>query len=296
MSNSKLNQMEIRKKKYKILLSLIGVISLISYITLFYFLWPEVNAVFSQIEGIIAVSIIFFRISICALFSYYLLHKWFKQEAIYPSDAYFLFALFFIILILGKSVDLSISLIVFSEAYDPISLLIFLKLRYIIITLNAIPLLYLGLEVIINLFDTYVKHLSKHQFNLLKLSIISTFLLVISMIILTTNSLELILNVLPVVTTLTMVGIVILFILMYRIKRLSQANGLIIGLGFLLIIISSLFRPSLTKGFNISMLVFAELVDQALYIIIFVGFIKKPKYAKLNSYIEMRTTEIKEIS
>ena len=151
------------------------------------------------------------------------------------------------------------------------------------------------IENIIKEFDVYIKKISKRQSNILKISIISTFSSLISLLILFAQDLEVIVYVLPIVTTLTMIGIVILFILMYKIKRLSQAHGLIIGLGFFLIIISSLFRPSLTKGFDILMLITAELIDTAIYILIFIGFIKKPPYFK-DSLIEIRKIEEQEIS
>ncbi|MBY9006409.1 MAG: hypothetical protein KGD63_06595 [Candidatus Lokiarchaeota archaeon] len=292
MFNTKKDQMETRKSKFKIFLILIIICLLISYISMFYFIWTDINSLLGQFEGILAIIIIFFRISILAIFTTFLLRKWFKQEAVYSSDAYFLFAIFFLILISGKVIDLSISLLVFSEISN--YLLLLFKLRYFIVAINAIPLLYLGLEVIMNLFDLYIKKISKKRFNLLKISLISIFSITITGFILLAPTLELILNILPIVTTFAMIGIVILFILMYRMKRLSQANGLIIGIGFILVIISSLFRPSLTKGFDISMLILAELIDQVIYILIFIGFIKNPPYAK-KTFIEMRKNEIKEV-
>ena len=272
--------MEEKKQKFKTFFIYISIILLISYILLVYSIWSEIYAVFNKIETYLAILIIFSRMFILCCFTIFLLKRWFKQEAIYTSDAYFLFALFFIILIFGKGIDLLISLIYFSESYNFIYMLIFFKIRYIIITINAIPLLYLGLEVLMSLFDIYIKRISKIQFNLIKMSIVSLFLIINSIIILITPNLDGILSVLPIITTLTMVGIIILFALMYKIKRLSQAHGMIIAFGFFLVIISHILRPSLTKDFNISMLIIAELIDIMLYIIIFLGFIKKPPYIK----------------
>ncbi len=293
MSKSDINQMELKKKKYKFLLSSICIVLAISYTLLIYFTYSIISGAY-QTDGLLATITIIFRISILVSCTFYLLHKWFRQEAIYPSDAYFLFALFFIILIMGKGIDLYISLIFLNETFDINYLLVFFKLRYIIIIINALPLLYLGLEVIINIFDAYVKNISKQKSNTLKIAIIFAFSFVITAFILFSTSLQLILNVLPIVTTLTMIGIIILFVMMYRIKRLSQANGLIIGLGFILVVISSIFRPSLTKDLDISVLILAELIDQAIYILIFAGFIKKPPYAK-QTYIEVRKSEVKEV-
>ncbi len=274
------NQMENKKSKYKIYLSLASHTLVISYILLFILIWDRINAVFNQDETYITFLIILVRISITISFALILLSKWFKQEAIYLSDAYFLFSVFLIILIMGKAMDFYISLISFKETYNPDYLLWLFKVRYSLIILNGLPLLYLGLEILMNLFKVYIKEFSRKQFIILRISILAIYSITLLLYTLLSPSLELILSVLPIVTTITMIGIIVLFILMYRIKRLSQAHGLIIGLGFILIIISSLLRPSLTKGLELRSLITAELIDQILCIIIFIGFIKKPPYIK----------------
>ncbi|MBN1213945.1 MAG: hypothetical protein JXA99_00735 [Candidatus Lokiarchaeota archaeon] len=270
--------MEPKKLKYKNFFFILGISLIFLYIFLFLFIWPQISNIFNNIESYLAILIIIFRILIFGSFTAFLLKKWFNQEAIYTSDAYFLFSLFFIILIMGKGVDLIISLIYLDNLINSDYMLIFFKIRYIIIVINAIPLLFLGLEVLINLFDIYVKKIPKTKINYIKISIVSVFLIINSIVILISPSTEVIQNILPIITTLTMIGIVILFVLMYKIKRLSQAHGLIIGIGFLFVIISHILRPIFTKDFNVSILIIAEMIDQLIYIIIFIGFIKKPPY------------------
>lgn len=65
---------------------------------------------------------------------------------------------------------------------------------------------------------------------------------------------------------------------MYKNKRLSQANGLIIGIAFICFIASNLLR-SILLG-ELYYIVFIELIDIGVTLLIFIGFITKPKYAK----------------
>jgi hypothetical protein len=67
---------------------------------------------------------------------------------------------------------------------------------------------------------------------------------------------------------------------MYKNKYLSQANGLIIGLSFLLLIIATIARTVLSLSYDIFPVVLAEFIDIGVYILMFIGFITKPSYGK----------------
>ena len=117
--------MDTKKKKFK--LYLLG--ASISLTAIFYFLyfifWSTIEYTISNMQEIwlsIIASII--RILILAIMSVILFNKWFKQEAIYTSDAYFLFALFFMILTVGKIYDLFYNSILISNLIDE-SILLF---------------------------------------------------------------------------------------------------------------------------------------------------------------------------
>ncbi|MFX1354788.1 MAG: hypothetical protein ACFFGP_12550, partial [Promethearchaeota archaeon] len=132
--------MENKKKKFKVFLAITGILTLSGFSLLFTSSWNQLAIVLNQIEGgWLAVITGVIRILILIVMSSILYSKWFKQERIYPSDAYFLFALFFSILIVGKIYDIYINLITFSTSVTADFVLLITKIRYFIITLNLMP-------------------------------------------------------------------------------------------------------------------------------------------------------------
>ncbi|MBD3212409.1 MAG: hypothetical protein GF311_07360 [Candidatus Lokiarchaeota archaeon] len=61
---------------------------------------------------------------------------------------------------------------------------------------------------------------------------------------------------------------------------MSQANGLIIGIGFILYVCTSIVRFFLNTLAESFYLIIAEVLDMVVYLVIFYGFITKPNYAK----------------
>ncbi|MFX1407649.1 MAG: hypothetical protein ACFFBW_11900 [Promethearchaeota archaeon] len=214
--------------------------------------------------------------------SYILFRKWFKQEVIYTSDAYFLFALFFMILTVGKLYDLLYNLILISDTYGDLFILMLSKIRYYIIIINILPILYIGLEATMTFVSVYVKDLSKKQFSKIRLWIIFVVLLGLTIVITLATNITFLINVLPFFTLAIFVMIAIMFLFMYKNKRLSQANGLIIGIAFLYFIITNLLRSliSVIALTHPSFIVVADLLDISANVLMFIGFISKPSYAK----------------
>ncbi|MFW9773612.1 MAG: hypothetical protein ACFFFB_11920 [Candidatus Heimdallarchaeota archaeon] len=276
--------MENKKKKFKIYLIIIGILVLIGFNLLFILFWNELAIVLNQVEGAwFAVISGVIRIIILVIMSSILYSKWFKQERIYVSDAYFLFALFFSILIVGKMYDLYINLITFSEGVTADFVLLITKIRYFIITLNLMPILYIGLETTLALISAYVKNVTKSQFNKIRLGIIGFYLMIVLFIIIFAPNLNSLIIALPYFTLGIYLVIAIMFFFMYKNKRLSQANALLIGIAFLCLIASSLIRSVITViALEIpSIFVIAELLDIIVNFIIFLGFITRANYAKL---------------
>jgi hypothetical protein len=276
-------KMEIKKRKYKLLLlgSSIGLIIIFSLVYSLY--WSTIIYVLTQIEGTwLATIASIIRIIILGIMSFFLFRKWFKQEAIYTSDAYFLFALFFMILTFGKIYDLLYNWILISDSFGEMVLLYLQKVRFIIVVLNILPILYIGLEAIMTFISVYIKEMSKKQFNRLRLWIVIIFLGLISFIIITASSITFLISVLPFLTLAIFVMIAIMFLFMYKNKRLSQANGLIIGLAFIVFIFTNIARSiiSVRALNNPSLFVIAEILDIIANFLMFIGFISKPKYAK----------------
>lgn len=275
--------MEKKKQKYK--LGLLGVlIALLVVFALVYSLyWSTISYALTEVEDTwLAAIASILRIIILSIMSIILFRKWFKQEAIYTSDAYFLFALFFMILTYGKIYDLLYNLILISESFGDMALLYLLKVRYIIVVINIIPILYIGLEATMTFISVYIKEISKKQFNQLRLWIVIIFLGIISFIIAIASSITFLISVLPFLTLAIFVMISIMFLFMYKNKRLSQANGLIIGLAFLVFIFTNIARSIISvRALNEpSLFVIAETLDIIANVLMFFGFISKPKYAK----------------
>ncbi|MFX0177374.1 MAG: hypothetical protein ACFE85_14240 [Candidatus Hodarchaeota archaeon] len=275
--------MEKKKRKYKYLLLGSSIALLVIFLLVYSLYWSTIIYVLTQIEGTwLATIASIVRIIILGIMSFFLFRKWLKQEAIYTSDAYFLFALFFFVLTFGKIYDLLYNLILISESFGEAVLLYLQKVRFIIVVLNILPILYIGLEAIMTFISVYIKEISKKQFNKLRLWIVIIFLVLVSFIIVTSTSITFLISVLPFLTLAIFVMIAIMFLFMYKNKRLSQANGLIIGLAFLVFIFTNIARSiiSVRALSEPSLFVIAETLDIAANFLMFIGFISKPKYAK----------------
>jgi len=267
-----------RTSLYSVLIVILALI--ISFTTLFTFYWSVLVSTLAANESLLlGLVVIMSRILILGFMSFFLYRKWLKQEAIYTSDAYFLFGSFFGILSCGKIYDIFYNLAVISTMFDAEFLLLLLKIRFFIIVVNVMPILYIGLEVIITFFNMYKnKEMNKKQFNKLRLRIILIFTVVLVLIISLAPTTNFLSTILPFITLVIFLGIAIMFLFMYKNKRLSQANGLIIGIAFICFIASNLLR-SILLG-ELYYIVFIELIDIGVTLLIFIGFITKPKYAK----------------
>ncbi|MFX1356684.1 MAG: hypothetical protein ACFFA8_05305 [Promethearchaeota archaeon] len=275
--------MENKKRKFKLWLTISSLGSLIVFSVLYYLYWSTISNALITIEGAeLATISAATRIVILSIMSYILFRKWFKQEVIYTSDAYFLFALFFMILTIGKLFDLLYNLLLISDTYGDLFILMLSKIRYYIIIINILPILYIGLEATMTFVSVYVKDLSKKQFSKIRLWIIFVVLLGLTVIITLATNITFLINVLPFFTIAIFIMIAIMFLFMYKNKRLSQANGLIIGIAFLYFIITNLLRSliSIIALTHPSFIVVADLLDISANVLMFIGFISKPSYAK----------------
>jgi len=274
--------MDAKKIKYK--WYLIGSIVVIGTIFTFLYVifWSTISYSLTQLPNtMLSIIASLIRIVVLGIMSLLLFIKWFKQEAIYTSDAYFLFALFFIILTYGKIFDLHYNLLLVSELHDDAFLLVFLKIRFFLILLNLLPVLYIGLQAIMTLASAYIKEMSKARFNNIRSWILFIFAVVFSIIIVLAASISFLITVLPFFTILIYIALAIMFIFMYKNEHLSQANGLIIGIAFFAFVVSNIFR-SIISVYALdtpSIFFMIEGVDIFVNFLMFIGFIRKPKYA-----------------
>ncbi len=272
--------MESKKKKF--LYSIITVILAltITFSVIYSLYWPAlITAIFSS-EGLwIGVAAILGRALVLGIMSFFLFRKWLRQEAMYISDAYFLFGSFFGILTCAKIYDLFFNLVVISGAFSTEFSLLLAKIRFFIIIVNLIPILYIGLDAILIYINMNKnKEMNKKQFNKLRLRIMLGFVLVTALVIVLAPTVKFLNLVFPFITILVYIAIAFMFLFMYKNKRLVQANGLIIGVAFICFIVSGLLRTILINA-NFSYSIFAELIDIGVNLFMFIGFISKPNYA-----------------
>ncbi len=274
--------MEEKKRKFKLYIILVVIITVISYSVLFTLFWNLLAEVFITTEGLwIGFIISLSKVLILALMSYYIYRRWLKQDAIFTSDAYFLFGSFFWILTTGKILDIFWNLGFLTGNFNLNFLLFLLKIRFAIVILNIIPILYVGLEAILTFVNLYKKkEMNKQQFNKIRRRIIIIYIIVIAILIVIAPRISFMNILLPFISFPMFLFIAIMFLYMYKNKYLSQANGLIIGLSFLLLIVASIIRSLLSLSFEVFPVVLAEFIDIGVYILMFIGFITRSSYAK----------------
>ncbi|MFX1411235.1 MAG: hypothetical protein ACFFA6_12875 [Promethearchaeota archaeon] len=266
-----------KKSIYKISLFISIILCITGVGFLYYFNLPLIIQAFQDYEGAFeVVFIISIRILILSITTYYLFHKWFKQEAQYLSDIPFLLGLFFLILTFGKAIDLlwDLTFFTFSDNF----VLLFLKFRFFIIIFEVAPLIFLGLEIIFfRLEDRYKRLKDKRYMNKLRLVIIIFIVSIETFVVTIAPNNTTMGMILPAIVIPSLVGIVYIFYLAYRLNRLAVVKPGILTLGFLLYLFSNIFRPVMQNilGEQASYIIIAELVDIIVFIIIFLGLYKK---------------------
>ncbi|MFX0043841.1 MAG: hypothetical protein ACFE8L_13095 [Candidatus Hodarchaeota archaeon] len=266
-----------KKGRYKLSLYISIIIAIIGIIILYYLNFPLIIQAFQDYEGALeVVLIITIRMIILSITAYYLFHKWFKQEAQYLSDIPFLLALFFLILTFGKAIDLLWDLTFYT--FNDSVVLLFLKFRFFIIIFEVAPLIYLGLEIIFfRLEDRFQKLKDKQYMNRLRMILIIIVVSIESIVVIIAPNNTTMGMLLPSIVIPSLVGIVYIFYLAYKLNRLTVVKPGILTLGFLLYLFSSIFRPVMQNilGEEASYIIVTESVDIIIFILIFFGLYKK---------------------
>jgi len=228
-------------------------------------------------EGALEIMItICIRIILLFIMCLYLFGKWFKQEAQFLSDIPFLLGLFFLILMFGKALDLFHDITYFTFNDDVV--LVLLKVRFFTIIFEVAPLLYLGMEVIFfRLEDKYTKLKNKAYMNRLRTILIAMIVIIESIPVLIGPSVTIVTMILPFILIPSLIGIVYIFYMAYRLNRLTVIKPGILTIGFFLYMLSSIFRPLLLNiiGEEAIYLVIVETIDIIIFLIIFFGLYKK---------------------
>ena len=272
-----------KNNKIYLFVLLLGVILGSIAVMLLYILnWEVIVGSYNTQEGALGVVLIISsRILIVSGMAFYTFFRWFKQEEQYFSDIPFLFGLFFMFLVFGKTLDMFVAFIFFQ--LNASIVLVVLKIRYFIMILDFFPMIYLSSEMILFSFSLkprYKRLTSEKERNKTSLKFITLILIIEGIAgLIAPNSIILSIYY-PIIVIPSLLTIVWLFYFAYKNKRLSQVNTLILTIGFGLYLISQIIRPlaQFVIGESAVFLIFAETIDLIIFIIIFVGFSKGSTY------------------
>jgi hypothetical protein len=83
--------------------------------------------------------------------------------------------------------------------------------------------------------------------------------------------------VLPMILIPSLLGIVYIFYLAYRLNRLSVVKPKILTIGFFIYLVSNIFRPIMQNilGESANYIIVVEFVDLIIFVVIFLGLYKK---------------------
>ncbi|MBN1803034.1 MAG: hypothetical protein JW891_16105 [Candidatus Lokiarchaeota archaeon] len=232
--------------------------------------------------GFFVVLIITLRMLVLAFMALTMFRRWFKAEKQFYDDIPFLFGIFFAILVFGKSLDLLYNLIFFTATTSAFDLVY--KLRYIVAVLDLVPLYVLSLEVIlyaITSYKTKVKLESKRSRNKVKaviLGLVVTLELLVVVFFLDVHSSR---YILPLIVIPSILMIALIFAFTYRNKLLTQVHSLLLCVSFLLYLMSQILRPvaQTLLGLTATYIVFSEIVDLSIFLVVFAGLLVKPRYS-----------------
>ena len=265
-----------QKNQYKLILFSSILLGFILVFILYFLNLPIITQAYYEIHGMdLVVIIVLIRIFILFGSSMYMFYKWFKQEKQFLSDLPILFALFFLILTFGKTIDLFFD---FTYLYFTDSLnLLLIKIRYFIIIFTVLPLIYLSITMILfslSLRDKFQKLKDEKTRN--KISLIITIIIVIVesfavIIVPDTLSISILL---PAVVIPSLLVIIWLFAFSYRNKRLSQVNSFVLMIGFAAYLLSQIIRPIIQRilGETTAYINVVEIIDLIIFVVIFIGF------------------------
>jgi hypothetical protein len=274
----------LRKKRVQLFIILISIVlGILAIILLYTFNWIHIVDSYITQEGSLGVVIIIsLRIVFVSSMGLYTLYQWFKQEERFMSDMPFLFALFFILLVFGKALDLFVDFIFFQHDLELV--LIVLKARYLIMIFDFLPMIYLSSEMILfslSLRNRFKRLSDKKYQNKVRKRVLVALLLIEAITGILAPTVRILSMFYPIIVIPSLITIVWLFRFAYKNKRLSQVNTFILTVGFGMYLISQIIRPLIQFiiGESPLFLIIAESTDLLIFIIIFIGFSKKANYA-----------------
>ncbi|HMF30742.1 MAG TPA: hypothetical protein VKK79_04975 [Candidatus Lokiarchaeia archaeon] len=207
-------------------------------------------------------------------FGAYLFYSWGKAPRRYFSDFPFLMGVSFTALAASKIFDIILYGMFLGVDYASLNTwdprLVWGYARWLLILVVVVPLLYANLCVwLANRPRT-------------RLLIVMGFAAGFATFILSAQSYSALNAMLPLLVLPPGVLTVVTFLFAYLHQRLPNVHGLLVSLGWVGYIISSIIRPSLMKIGNPpwGLVIVSELIDMVMWIIIFLGFVLHPKFSQ----------------
>lgn len=269
------------KNTYSFFIVLIYILAIFIYIVLFAYNIENIKNSLENLEPslwIITSIVYLFRIALLAGMSLYMFKRWLKSKSPSLLDVPFLFAMMFYFVCHGKVLDFFIGLTYYSHNENTILLL--LKIHYVVIVFLAILLMYLCFTVLFLWID------DKYDFEILQdgksrdkwsFRIIGLILSIEFILIFFSTSLSMIVGLLAFFTVPFFVGAALIFFYSYKKRLFPQVRTLTMWLGFLLWAVTSILRQIIfiNIGPNIYYIIIAESLDLAVSILIFASLCKK---------------------
>lgn len=276
------------KKSYKIVLFLAVSLIILALITLFALNLSLIIKSLKEVEGIWGIVIILsIRISLLSGMTIFMFNRWFKQEEQFISDIPHLFGIFLLVLTVGKVFDLFWDLTYFR--FDEEFVLLLLKIRYFIIILTFIPLMYLSIIMFLyslSLRESFKKLNNENFKDRITITLLSIITIIEMLAIIMAPNVFILGRILPFILIPSLLVIAYIFYFAYKHQRLTQVHPLILSIGFLIYMISSIFRPVVQailgetpRGLAYYLIV-AETIDLIVFIVIFFGLYMKATYSK----------------
>ena len=272
----------IRREKFKIGL-LIGIIcGIVGIIVLYTIYFQAIVKTLNTIDAAYNVLIILIiRMCILAGMALIMFYQWFNQEEQYLSDLPFLFGLFFLILIFGKLLDMLTYFTYYSLSVE--ELLIILKIRQFVAIATLAPMVYLSIMMVLfflSVSEKIEKYHDSRERDAVSMKILLFILFIESIVILLIPNTTVAGVIIAIFVISSLLVIVWIFAFSYKNKRLSQVHPLILAIGFAAFLCSSIFRPlaQLLLGENAIFTITVEIIDIAVFIVIFTGLFLKANY------------------
>lgn len=235
----------------------------------------------SSPELTFATIMISIRIIIMSILASYMFKKWYALEKRYLKNIPFLVGLFFYFVAIGKFMDLLVYIHHSSPYFNEGTELFLIKIRYLFLVITFLPMLLLGLRPII--YNYGLKHDWDDKKILgIRKTLIGIYLFAFWILIIIAPNIYLIQIILGIMSILTYFTIWYIFRFAHKNNTFPTIRADIVSLGFLLYLIFSpsrvIFRYFFEDILTLEIVVIIpEVLDFIAIIIIFLGFVLKPK-------------------